>query len=96
MSGLVLPTYLLPTGILPYNWYCTFDKKSQNYYYFNTTTKESTWNLENVVLISKKRKATQNPNLNTKNIMPPPSKLLKYKSIQIETNTCRMYYTPNK
>ncbi len=94
MSALVLPTKILPTGILPENWYCTFDKKNQKYYYFNTLTKERTWNLRNVIIISIKRKSKDNPNLNTKNIMSPPSKYLKYECIQIETNKgYMMYYT---
>ena len=87
MSALVLPTKILPTGILPENWYCTFDRKHQQYYYFNTITKERTWYLGNVILISKKRKAQENPNLNTKNIMSPPSKYLKYECIQIFTKS---------
>lgn len=48
MSELVLPSDLIPNGILPINWVCIFDKKRQKYYYYNKITKQKTWHVETV------------------------------------------------
>jgi hypothetical protein len=97
MSGLVLPTNKLPSGILPENWYCAFDKYSQKYYYFNTFFRERTWNLENVIAIPFNRKTNQNPFLNTTYILPPPSINLKSKWIECESLNGKNinYYNPH-
>jgi len=97
MSGLVLPTKLLPSGVLPENWYCTFDKKSQRYYYFNVITRERTWNLANIIVSPFNRISNQNPFLHTTNILSPPSIELKSKWIESDSLDlgCIIYYNPH-
>ena len=46
MSELILPTDLIPNGVLPLNWVCVFDKKRHAYYYYNKVTRQKTWYLE--------------------------------------------------
>ncbi len=52
MSELILPTDLIPNGVLPVNWVCVFDKKRHTYYYYNKVTHQKTWYLE-IVLASR-------------------------------------------
>ena len=52
MSELILPTDLIPNGVLPLNWVCVFDKKRHAYYYYNKVTRQKTWYLE-IVLASR-------------------------------------------
>ena len=97
MSALVLPTKLLPSGILPEYWYCKFDTKSQRYYYFNVITQERTLKLENVIAIPYNSLSNQNPFLKTKNILPPPSIDLDEKCIETEKIDLGyiIYYNPH-
>ena len=73
MSGLILPNYLVPSGILPKYWFITFDKQTNCYYYFNTYTKERTWKLSDIYNVPTNLfNKNLNPLLNTINILPPP------------------------
>lgn len=96
MSSLILPTTQFPTGILPKYWFCAFDKKSQNYYYFNNITGERTWNLASVIANQSNNLIEDNPLLNTTNILPPPT--ISIRSKWIENNSldlgCIIYYNP--